>query len=63
MESDIKNFLKNLSDNYDTLSEVEKRKISELYLSFLYTDNVHNATEAEILKYLSLGWFLYNKNS
>lgn len=67
MENTIKSFLEQLSKNYENLNENQKKHISEFYMQFQFMNkNKENEfTENNLLKFLSLGWFIYeneNKN-
>ena len=61
-ESDVSKFLRELADKMDdeTLSEDEKRLISEFYME--YKGNQTEISESkEFMKFFTLGWYIYNK--
>ena len=60
-ESDVSKFLRELADKMDdeTLSEDEKRLISEFYME--YKGNQTEISESkEFMKFFTLGWYIYN---
>lgn len=45
------------------LSKEQEQKLSEFYISQKFSENKNDElTEKEILKYVALGWFMYNYN-
>ena len=46
-----------------TLTKSQEQLVLEFYTNFLFSDavNVSALSESELLRYLSLGWFIYNE--
>jgi hypothetical protein len=56
-------FLENCIDKIkdDSLSQEQRLLISEFYTKFLYPNQ--EESETDLLKYLSMGWYIYNELS
>lgn len=54
-------FLKNLANSVeqDTLDSEQLASISEFYMSWEFKKNTGEYSSQELIKYLSLGWYLY----
>ena len=63
MEKELPQFLRNLADRIEsnTLSEEDLRKVSELYISSLFRDKIGNTSQYDYMKFLVLGWYVYNQ--
>ena len=61
-ESDVSKFLRELADKMDdeTLSEDEKRLISEFYMEYKGKQTEIYEIK-ELMKFFTLGWYIYNK--
>jgi hypothetical protein len=63
MEKELPQFLRNLADRIEsnTLSEEDLRKVSEFYMSHLFRDKIGNTSQDDYMKFLVLGWYVYNQ--
>lgn len=63
MEKELPKFLRNLADSIEnnTISEVELRKVSEFYMSLLFSQKIASSPEKDHMKFLILGWYIYNQ--
>jgi hypothetical protein len=61
MENTMISFLEHLSKNFTSLNEKQKKHISEFYIQFQCEEkrNTTEYSEKDLLKFLSLGWFIY----
>lgn len=46
-----------------TLTDSQLQIIAEFYITFLFTDtnNIDDISNKELLKYISMGWYVYNE--
>lgn len=62
----LSTFLKKILNDVETdqLSPSKLKHIYEFYMAYQsYDENVVNPSSSEMLKCLTLGWFIYNSNS
>lgn len=53
----LENLLNKLKNNQ--LTNEEQKDISEFYIKFLYLHNNEEIDERKFIKYMSLGWYIY----
>lgn len=58
------NFFKNIISKLeqDELSEQEKQTIFEFICKIMFNEDISKHTSDDLIKYLSLGYFIYNMN-
>lgn len=63
MEKELPQFLRNIADQVEnnTIKEDELRKLSEFYMSYLFSDKIPSTPEKDYMKFLILGWYIYNQ--
>ena len=56
-------FLRDLANKLenDEVSEKSQQAISEFFMKFLFIDEISKVEEDEMMKFLSLGWYVYTK--
>ena len=65
MENTIISFLENLAKNYNSLDDHQKKQISEFYILYQFNEKTkqNDFSEKNLLKFLSLGWFIHEKQT
>lgn len=63
VDNAIPNFLSDLSENFKNKTDKERMLIIEFFLkyNFLCRTNELEISEKDLIKYLSLGWYIYNE--
>jgi hypothetical protein len=55
----IKDFLQDIAANYDQLTRPQRQLITEFFYSFHFSERNEETDEKKMLKYLTLGWYIY----
>lgn len=65
LEEDLINFMETVIDKLKnkTLTEIELKHVSEFYIAFKFIDIKNELSDQELIKFLSLGWYIYKNIS
>ena len=55
----IKDFLQDIAANYDQLTPSQRKVITDFFYSFHFLDREEETDDKKMLKYISLGWYIY----
>ena len=55
----IKDFLQDITLNYDQMTPLQKQLITDFFYSFHFFENQVEMYDKKMLKYLTLGWYIY----
>lgn len=64
-QEDLIEFMETITEKLKNkiLSEDELKHVSEFYMAYKFTDIRNDLTDQELIKFLSLGWYIYKNIS
>ena len=62
MTSKLVTFLRSIADQIEAKALTEEKifEVSKFYMRYLFLEHIDDTTESEMMRFLSLGWYIYN---